>query len=444
MDSYFKQNCLSFLMIAASLVASAADNAAVHTHVVSADADSGAASLREALAESARTPGPDKITFGNADGFFNTPRTITLDSPLPPIDGAVRIDGHIPDLLWRTYGVTISGDGNHRLFQVPAGSSLEIAGITLAHGIARNGAAVVNHGRLIAEGVTFLGNHATEAGGAIANFSGEVLIINSTATDNHALRGGAVANLKGGLRVTHATLYRNGAPEGAALYNDGPLIIANSILAGEGKQCINAGHLKPVTTHNLITSHDGCGKPLLDQDPKLGQFGRYNGPTPVFVIQGGSPVLNLASQAAAVGPDGNPLVWDQRGNGDPRFAGGYADLGSFERQGPIPAYFLVDTIEDTGLRGCTVTGAADCPLRAALQLSAAARQPIPIRFDPRLFSGPRTIRLESIPSGSDIPLLIDGDGTPITIVVPNLDLPWDCLNGVRLERSDRQSEADPR
>ena len=33
--------------------------------------------------------------------------------------------------------------------------------------------------------------------------------------------------------------------------------------------------------------------------------------------------------------EGRPLVWDQRGNGDPRFVGGITDIGAFERVGLI-------------------------------------------------------------------------------------------------------------
>lgn len=418
-----------------AVAAAPAGDQAVHTHVVTTTADAGPGSLRFALEGSARTPGADRIVFGDADGPFSTPQTIELAGPLPAITGEVTIDGHIRHRLWTAYGATISGGGRQRVFQVPPGATLRLAGITIVDGRADDGGAVLNRGRLVVEGVSLLRNEAVDAGGAIANDGGEVLLINSTAADNRAARGGAVANLDGQLRVTNSTLYRNEAEEGAALYSVAGLEMANSILAGgAGIQCVNSGPLADGTTHNLITSHRGCGEPILSDDPRLGGFGYYNGPTPVFTLEGGSPAINLGDNAAAVGEDGQLLKWDQRGNGDPRFAAGYTDLGAFEHQAQLPDEFVVDTIEDTGLRGCSIVGAADCPLRAALELAAVARQETRIRFDPTVFSGPRTLHLDRVPAGTDVPLVLDGAGTAgVTIVAPGARTPWRGLNGVHLE-----------
>ncbi len=418
-----------------ALAAASAGDQAAHTHVVTTTADAGPGSLRSALEESARTPEADRIVFGDADGPFGTPQTIELAGPLPAIAGEVTIDGHIRHRLWKAYGATISGGGRHRVFQVPPGAILRLAGVTIADGRAENGGAVLNHGRLVVEGVSLLRNEAAASGGAIANDGGEVLMINSTAADNRAARGGAVANLGGRLRVTNSTLYQNRADEGAALYSKAELAMANSILAGgEGVECVNSGPLAEGTTHNLVTSHRGCGEPILSDDPRLGGFGYYNGPTPVFTLEGGSPAINLGDNAAAVGEEGQPLKWDQRGNGDPRFAGGFPDLGAFEHQARLPDEFVVDTVEDTGLRGCSIVGVADCPLRAALELAAVARHQTAVRFDPTVFSEPRTLHLDRVPAGTDVPLILDGAGTAgVSIVAPGPRPPWQGLNGVQLE-----------
>ncbi len=50
----------------------------------------------------------------------------------------------------------------------------------------------------------------------------------------------------------------------------------------------------------------------------------------------------MGDNGAAVDEHGEPLRWDQRGNGDPRFVAGITDVGAFERQ--AFALLVVDTI----------------------------------------------------------------------------------------------------
>ncbi|TVP86264.1 MAG: hypothetical protein EA347_09250, partial [Thioalkalivibrio sp.] len=300
-------------------------------------ADRGAGSLRAALETAAAADGgPVRIHFGSRDGLFSTPQTIELDSPLPVIVGEVTIDGFIRNLLWRAYGATISGAHSHRILEVAESGSLRLTGITLRHGRAESGGAILNHGRLEVEGVSLFDNSAVAEGGAIANH-GEIWIINSTLAWNRANRGGGLAHLAGNARLINATLYLNAAESGASLWSRSDLHLANSILAGDPVlgHCINDGPLSTDTTHNLIQGrHRGCGEPILTMDPGIeDRLGYYNGPTPTLPISGASPVVNMGSNAAALNARGETLRWDQRGNGDPRFASGFTDIGAFERQG---------------------------------------------------------------------------------------------------------------
>ncbi|MFU8877752.1 MAG: choice-of-anchor Q domain-containing protein [Wenzhouxiangellaceae bacterium] len=425
-------------LVLAPAAASGQSRAATELEVT-ATADSGPGSLRWALEQAQGDGGPYRIHFGDREGLFATPQTIELESPLPEVTGEVTIDGFIRRHLWTAYGATITAGGNHRILEVAPGGTLHLIGVTLTDGRAREGGAILNRGRLIVEGVTMLENRAEDAGGAIANAGGEAFIINSTIADGEANKGGAIANLEGKLTVTHGTLYRNSARTGPAIYSAGSLALANSILWGpegaEGGQCVNTGELVHSITNLFLDDNAGCGTPLLESDPKIGNFGYYNGPTPVFVIEGDSPALNLAAGEAAVDHEGKPLRWDQRGNGDPRFAGGYADIGAFERQSHLPSEYVVDTIDDTGLRGCTATGRANCPLRAAVELALAGRKPAPIRFSPRVFDEPQTLRLESLPEDVDRRVLeFDGEGTaPVTLRIPGPPRDWTANNGVTLE-----------
>lgn len=392
--------------------------------------DSGPGSLREALAGAAADPRNEhRIHFGTAEGHFAEPAVIVLDSPLPAIRGRVTIDGFIPGLLWKAYGVTLDGGGRFRILEVAETGDLHLTGITLRNGRARNGGAVLNRGRMVIQGVTLADNRARRDGGAVANAGGVLEFINSTATSNRAARrGGALAGKGGSLRVIHATLADNRARLGGGIHARGELVLANSILSGDGSQCMHrgAGRFGP----NLIHGTSRCGEPLLDVDPRLGTAGYYNGPTPVLPIGSDSPVLNLGAPDLARDAGGQPLKWDQRGNGDPRDAGGFPDLGAFERQGPLPGELVVDTAVDTGLRGCTRIVRGNCPLRAALELAAAGRTPPVIRFDPAVFPRPAMLAVAVPPDTADASLELDGNHAGRLTLRVSAPVRWRGRNGI--------------
>ena len=156
---------------------------------VSSTDDSGPGTLRAAITEANESGKPYRIDFGTSEGLFSTPQEIRLKSPLPVIDSDIEIDGHIAGLLWRSYGTTIHGNDQFRLFEVGPGGALHIKGITLINGHSDFGGAVLNKGSLVVEGVTFEKNLAEIFGGAIANQGGQVYLVNSTAFDNYAESG---------------------------------------------------------------------------------------------------------------------------------------------------------------------------------------------------------------------------------------------------------------
>jgi hypothetical protein len=424
--------------------APAANTPSPRTITVTTKQDSGPGSLRQAMQQASQSTQPLKIVFGEADGPFKTPQVIELSAPLPEITGTVEIDGFISGLLWKSYGVTISGAEKYRILEVADGGDLTVKGITIIDGRAKSGAGILNRGRLVVEGVTLLNNQAEDAGGAVANQGGTAFLINSTAMNNRAARGGAVANLAGEFRVTNVTLNQNEATEGSGIFSLAPLTLANTILVGEDEQCVNNGPLTEGSSHNLFTSGSGCGEPILTDDPVFQKMGYYNGPTPTIPISGASPARNLGSNSAAVDAAGERLKWDQRGNGDPRFTRGYVDIGAFEHQSQLPKELVVDTVDDTGLRGCTRTGIANCPLRAAVELSVAGRNMVPIRFHPEVFTEPQVIPLATLPDGFEQrELLIDGARSAgVTIVVPR-EVPWNGINGVNIEVDTNVGKSTP-
>jgi hypothetical protein len=359
--------------------------------VVSSVEDSGPGSLRQAIERAARAPGPATIVFD--PDLFAEPRIIRLLGALPALSGELTIDGYIPDRLWRASGATLSGDGSSPVLRIDPGARVRILHLTIAEGLAKVGGGIENRGDLVVHGVTFLSNRATVDGGGLANL-GHLTVVNSTFSGNSAgRRGGGLANLGGTAVVRHATFHGNRAESGGGLFNAGALTLANSIAADSpvGLDCVSDAAEVVSFGINLLLSARGCGEPIRAQSSGLEPLGHYNGPTQTHPLSSASPAVNAAENAQSVDEAGESLTWDQRGQGDPRFVAGYADLGAFELQ-RFPE-LVVDTPEDNGRRGCTPVGAADCSLRGAIELANADDRHRLIRFDPGVFVRPVTLAL---------------------------------------------------
>jgi hypothetical protein len=359
---------------------------------VTSTRDGGRGSLRDAIDRANDRDGPDTIRFDSTKGPFGQPRTITLTRPLPELAGELTIDGYIDGALWKTSGVTVSGQDTHRVFNVRSGARVTLASLTVARGHSDRGGGIANRGALVVKGVTLIDNRADADGGGLANLGGRVAVINSTFVNNRAgSAGGGVADDRGGLTVTNCSFSGNAAPQGGALFSSGTLLLRNSILANSatGPDCVAQGGLDPASTHNLIEAGDSCGEPLTTADPRFESLGAYNGPTSTLPLGGGSPAINLGDNASALDEFGERLVWDQRGNGDPRFVAGLTDIGAFETQA-FPK-LKVNTAADTELRACTGGGTADCPLRGAIALANAMGKATAIHFDPQIFATKGTL-----------------------------------------------------
>lgn len=378
--------------------------------LVTTTADSGAGSLRQAVLSANALEGPHTIRFDATNGPFATPQTITLASALPALVGDITIDGYIEGRLWQPSGVTLSGANAHRVFSVVPGARVTISSLTITAGQAPQGGGIANQGVLVVKGVTFVGNSADDAGGGLANLGGTLTVINSTFADNHAGHtSGGLADITGQVIVTNCTFSGNAASQGGGLFSSGTLLLRNTILAHskEGTDCVATGTLAAASTPNLIQANASCGTPISTADPRLEKLDGYNGPPPTLPLGGGSPAINLGDNAAAVDEHGQPLQWDQRGNGDPRFVAGITDLGAFEVQAfPV---LRVNTVDDTELRACTGVG-ADCSLRGAITLANAMRKRAVITFDPKLFAVPHTIILSRPLPEVAIDLTLDARG----------------------------------
>ena len=157
---------------------------------------------------------------------------------------------------------------------------------------------------------------------------------NSTLSGNTGY-GGGVYN-SGTATVTNSTLSGNAAAFGGGIWNTGTATLKNTIVANSpsGNNCYG-----PITVGGYnLDSDNTCGfgtsnNSLSGVDPMLGPLADNGGPTETHALLEGSPAINKGNNAFAVDPDGNPLQFDQRGQGFARIVGGSVDIGAFEVQG---------------------------------------------------------------------------------------------------------------
>lgn len=391
------------------------------TFKISSTSDSGPGSLREAIRLANTSPGTDQIVFEHEGDLYKAPQTIYLESPLPEVTDNLLIDGYIKDMLWKASGIVLDGKNQYRILLIAPAAKVKIKHLTLQNGKSANGGAIRNNGELVVEGSTFNGNIASENGGAIFSEGPRAFIYNSTFYENSAkTSGGAVYFANGNNQLVHTTFSWNTAEHGGAVFNKASLRLSNSILANSdiGEDCYSDG-LITANIQNTIESNSGCGQPHSSKDPKLAKPGYYNGPVKSIPISTASNEFNWGDNKAAVDEYGNSLVWDQRGNGDPRYACGIADIGAFEIQPAIK--MEIDTLSDQEIRGCT-SAKNDCSLKGAIALTNHSERNSTITFDKKVFATPVTLTMDgSVVVYKNLLLDASGVGT-VTLITTNSHL----------------------
>ncbi len=274
--------------------------------------DSGAGSLRQAIADAAAG---DTITF---DGDYTIPLASTLNiAKNLTIDGA----GHI---------VTISGDVNNdatgetRIFYVNTGATFTLQNLTVTKGLSGTngggltnnygatttvnnvtfsdnhalvrGGGIQNYGTLAVTNGTFSGNIANDYGGAILINSGTVTVTNSTFFDNHAGGGGGIFTF-GVLNLVNDTFAGNTGSGGALRNSGGSISSVNSIFVKEatGNNCSGA----IASGNNNLADDTTCGTPVTNSSTiLLGTLGDYGGTTQTIPLLSGSSAIDAGDPSA--------------------------------------------------------------------------------------------------------------------------------------------------
>jgi len=285
--------------------------------------DSGAGSLRQAIADA--TTG-DMITFDAA----LSGQTILLASQLS-INKTLTINGGSV--------ITISGNAVTRVFNVAAGGNLTLNNLSIINGRLtgdiEHGAGIYNSGTLTINNSTLSGNHGQASitnGGGIYNVGGIVTLFNSTVSGNLARnRGGGIYN-GGTVTLFNSTVSGNSTNSyGGGIFNSGTggavnishTIIANNTAGFLGPDCYGTLNSQG---YNLIEKTTNCTinvttGDITGQDPLLGALADNGGPTLTHKPNSGS--LAIDAGAASCG-----TTIDQRGAA--RAYNGNCDIGAVE------------------------------------------------------------------------------------------------------------------
>src|SRR5437868_5433807 len=170
--------------------------------------DSGAGSLRDAIANAISG---DTITFA-------APGTITLTTGNLVINKNLTITG------LGSNNTTISGNTASRVFNITAGGfTVNMSGMTIENGqVGGSGGGINNFDSTVTITNCFLYNNHGTPGGGIYNEQGIVNINNSTISySNSTTAGGGIFNEAGTVHITGSTLYSNSTSTyGGGLYDE--------------------------------------------------------------------------------------------------------------------------------------------------------------------------------------------------------------------------------
>jgi len=314
----------------------------------------GQTDLREAIVQANTTGGGETIDFDGT--VFDTPQTITLSGTqleLSDTTGTETITGPAT-------GVTVSGGGLSRVFQVDRGVGASISGMTISGGNSyfKPGGYLGNGGGLFNSGLTSLtnctvsGNSASFGGGGLYN-NGQTVLLNCTVSGNSASSGGGVdtergvinlynctvagnsgggvSNFNGRAYLTNCTVSGNSATfGGGGLYNSGTATLTNTIIAGNTAESGASDISGSALGNNNLFGNGGSGGLVNGvagnivgvANPLLAPVGDYGGPTQTMPLLPGSPAIGMGTAVSVIFTDqrGEPL------DSPP-------DIGAFQSQG---------------------------------------------------------------------------------------------------------------
>ena len=323
-------------LIALSLAVAVPVDAEVPDIVVTSLADSGAGSLRQAIADA---PVNGTIGFAVEGDIMLTSGELLVDKPLRIFGGyqhRIAVHGNPSNF-------------NLRVFHITA-SPVKISDLTIQDGNKfleggdDSGGGIYNAGDLTLRRVTIRDNKATVGGGLYNGHGAAVTIINSTMSGNSALDpgicdggyGGGIYNDGGTVNLFNATISNNdGECQGGGIWTEfGRVTLNNTIVAKQSgffpNDCDGFPETGGFVSRGFNLDSDGTCD--LDQpgdlsgaNPLLGPLQDNGGSTDTHLPRSGSPAIDAGDVTTAP-------PRDQRGVTRPQ--GPASDIGSVEVEVP--------------------------------------------------------------------------------------------------------------
>lgn len=361
--------------------------AAAATHTVTSTADSGAGSLRQAIADAAAgdtvvfsLPAPSKIGLLTGPVVIN--KSLTISGPGADILAVSNVNPNIVtnrvsiiiveegDFTVTLSGLTISG-GQATAF-VNRGANVTILRCAISGNPSRNRGpgGISNQGMMTIIDSVVSENSSTgfSSAGGILNL-GTLTIRNSTVSGNHSdNEGGGIWNANGNssdgpitvatLSLVNCTVSGNFAYIGSGISNgDGAVVKARNTIIARNDYVSGGSDFQGVLTsegHNIIGTDinaiiapavgDQIGTAAVPRDPLLGPLQNNGGPTRTHALLAGSSAIDAGDDSAAPPRDQRDYL-----------RSGPSDIGSFEFAGTIPVTLAnISTRVEIGADGDSV------------------------------------------------------------------------------------------
>jgi hypothetical protein len=352
------------------------------TYTVTSLNDSTAGSLRLAIFQANDSAEDDIINFQEG-----------LSGAINLVDGQLNITSNISIRGPGARLLSISGNNVSRIFFISGnGITVDISGITITNGYGAvsdgGGAISVRNGAILnLTNSTVKDSLAAFVGGGIFVHTARVNITNSTITNNKTVDcagGGINNNIDGVLTIVNSTISgntANGCNGGGGILNFGELVVINSTISqnkalpgpissgGAGGISNLHFNLRPILLNTIVANNsapvdsDVFGMFISEGNNLIGNVGsatgftdgvngdkvgtatnlmysllgplqNNGGQTDTHALLAGSIAINSGNNCVLITCNtnypANPLISDQRGTAYPRLIGTAVDIGAFE------------------------------------------------------------------------------------------------------------------
>ncbi|MBO4896680.1 MAG: right-handed parallel beta-helix repeat-containing protein [Clostridia bacterium] len=216
----------------------------------------GRTSLREAVAFCGED---DTVTLSGDLEYINLDSPIVIDKPVSINSLYEDNEGAVENPYGAPLGAMINAGNNCRAFEIKEGGSLELCGMAIMQGKAKDtgGAILLDGGTATLSQCRVFNCKSGRAGGGIYVKDGSLILKDSTFKLNESGYGGAIGSSDAGkIDMVNCTFFANSSNAGA-VYTDGTFTAVNSTFEGNtaktsGAAAVTAAGISDTTLINCI------------------------------------------------------------------------------------------------------------------------------------------------------------------------------------------------